>query len=130
MTGQPFAFATKGGDIVLRETLDQFAIKDSREASKSNRDPFQVIVGADVDNDMNQEGSKQAPELGITNYGFYGLASPPFNPFLLIALSEMNTYHDRCCRTKAIDIGGLGHSLVAAGESPSTENLEDRKSVV
>lgn len=156
--GEPYAFVTNSGQVVLKRELDNFAVKDSDTINRDSKDPFRIIPDKQTvqlakatykeakkiaiankasndplqvvlnleeeDIDANIVGSKQAPELGITNYGFYGLAVPPWNPMLLIALGEVNTYHDRCCRTKAIDIGGLGHDVVSSGDNANEANLE------
>jgi len=51
-----------------------------------------------------------------------GLIEPPYNPFGLASLSEKNTFHARCCATKAIDTVGQGWELV-----PTTPEADDDK---
>jgi PBSX family phage portal protein len=111
---EPFAFATKGGAVVLKETLDQYAIKTNYQDEK---DPFQIKVSAEKSNA--NENSKQTPEVLNTNYGMYGLIEPPFNPLLLASLTDLNTYHSSSVKTKAVDVAGLGWRLEPLVDKPS-----------
>jgi PBSX family phage portal protein len=118
--GEPYAFVTNSGEAVLKETLNQYAIKDVRETKRALKDPFTFV--AEVEEGNEDIESKQAPEIGVTNYGYYGLIDPPYNPLLLTSLSEVNTYHARCCRTKATDIGGLGWHITQTGKEENKKN--------
>lgn len=126
---EPYAFVTKGGAVVLRETLNAYAIKDANDVMEDAKDPFkeknqvrkdnEYVAGNDYD-DYNTE-SKQAPENFYTSYGLYGLVEPPYNPKILVAFADLNTYHRACCSVKANDIGGLGHHLtVLEGQEEDT----------
>jgi PBSX family phage portal protein len=121
-SGEPYAFTTAGGEVVLKKVLDTYAIKDVKETKRAMKDPFTFV--ADVpDENLNEDiESKQAPEVGVNNYSFYGLIDPPYNPLLLTNLSELNTYHARCIRTKATDIGGLGYHITPIGKTENKKN--------
>jgi PBSX family phage portal protein len=123
MNGQPYAFTTKGGQVVLKEVLDQYAIKDARKEKVSLKDPFKEIVVKE--DEYNDSESKQAPEVPSTQYGYYGLIDPPINPLLLTNFTRINTYHARCCRTKAGDIGGLGWHLTLTIKDNENKKAEE-----
>ena len=69
-----------------------------------------------------QGGSQQVPEDTFTGtYGEYGLVPPPYNPNALITLTEVNTYHARCCKQEALDVGGGGYSIQATEEGKGSK---------
>lgn len=94
MVRKPFGVVTKQGRVVSQAVLDQY-----------------TIAG----------GSKQIPPDRFTSvYGEMGLVQPLYNPEALAKVMEINTYHYRCCKTKARDAAGLGWSIKALGEKGST----------
>lgn len=94
MVRKPFGVVTKQGRVVSQAVLDQY-----------------MIAG----------GSKQIPPDRFTSvYGEMGLVQPLYNPEALAKVMEINTYHYRCCKTKARDAAGLGWSIKALGEKGST----------
>lgn len=72
-------------------------------------------------------GSQQVPEDTFSNtYGEYGLVEPPYNPTALITLTEVNTYHARCCKQEALDVGGSGYSIQSTEEGKGSEVNRER----
>ena len=55
--------------------------------------------------------SKQVPD-DAWDYGKTGAQEPPYNLDALAQFLEINTWHMRCCRTKAIVTAGLGYDFV------------------
>mgnify|MGYP001254030208 CR=1 FL=1 len=111
---QPVAFCTDTGQVVLKRTLDEYAMKPNPEQDK---DPFTERIAATKSN--LGENSKQAPESLVSNYDVYGLVKPPFNPKILIGFSDVNTYHSSSVKTKAVDVAGLGCRLEPLVDNPS-----------
>lgn len=67
-------------------------------------------------------GSQQVPEDPFTGvYGQYGLVEPIYNPTSLITLTEVNVYHNRCCKQKALDVAGSGWTLNATEEGKGNQ---------
>lgn len=115
---EPYAFITNTGSSVLKTTLDQYAIKSPTQ--DNTKDPF-TFIRKDAEN----PDSKQAPEVGVSSYGAYGLVKPPYNPKLLANLPDLNTYHSACLETKANDIGGLGCTVEPVGDDYSQSHIDD-----
>lgn len=122
---QPYAFALDDGSVVLKNTLDKFALKsDDFEFDKDlfnekvNKRDIATKAGRD-------EESKQLRE-GQNTYSLYNLMRPPYPPRMLTTLKEINTYHSSAIKTKAVDTGGLGCKIVKIGDNENP-NLEDKK---
>lgn len=88
---KPFAVVTNKGSLVGSDILNQYAIKEASNQLKF--DSFQQA------------------------YGEAKLVTPLYNPESLTRLLEMNTYHMRCCKTKARDTAGLGFKLESLTDS-------------
>lgn len=67
--------------------------------------------------------SKQLPKdlFASKDYSNYGLLEPLYDPLSLAKLIEINTYHNRACRTKAEDVAGNGWKLFPLNENPNEE---------
>jgi len=122
MNGTPFAIATKSGAVVLRDTLDQYAVK--RYNLESVEDPFNKKISH---KNVPEALSKQAPEYNV--YTIYNLVNPLYNPRMLLRYNKLNTYHDRCCRTKAVDIGGLGWHVTQLSKDEN-QTVTDNETVL
>lgn len=85
-TRRPYAYVTKANRVVRADILEQYAVKAS------------VSRQLDID-------------LFHRQYGRWGLVQPLYNPEALARLLELNTYHFRCCKTKARDTAGLDWNL-------------------
>ena len=97
MTGKPFAVVTSAGKAVRYDILEQYAVKE--------------------------ESKQLPPDRFIEKYGEMGLVQPLYNPEALAKLIEINTYHYRCCKTKARDTAGLGWSIKPlGGKNSSTDS--------
>lgn len=94
MTGKPFAVVTSAGKAVRYDILEQYAVKE--------------------------ESKQLPPDRFIEKYGEMGLVPPLYNPEALAKLIEINTYHYRCCKTKARDTAGLGWSIKPLGGKKSS----------
>ncbi|RZN62382.1 MAG: phage portal protein [Methanonatronarchaeia archaeon] len=71
--------------------------------------------------------SKQLPSDVFHNvYGNLGVVSPLYNPEALARILELNTYHYRCCRTKARETAGLGWKLKPREEENPSQEQYDR----
>lgn len=118
---EPYAFALDDGSVVLKNTLDKFALKsDEFEFDKDLFD--EKISKKDVATKANPgEESKQLRE-GQNTYSFYNLMRPPYPPRMLTSLKEINTYHSSAVKTKAVDTAGLGVKIVPIGDNPNPEN--------
>ncbi len=69
------------------------------------------ILG-DVEKSLDAAGrSTQVPE-DTWDYQKTAAKEPPYNLEALAYLLEVNTFHFRCCKTKAIVTAGLGHDFV------------------
>lgn len=101
---KPFCYVTDNNQIIRPGVLDQYSTKS-------------------------QDGqSKQAQPDQFTNaYSEYGLIEPPYPPTYLTNLSTLNTYHNRCVKTKALDVGGNGYTLNPIGDNPSKQNYNKLK---
>jgi PBSX family phage portal protein len=93
---KPFAFVTNKGRMVRADVLEQYAVKNTGEQSKQ-------LTG----------------DRFAGNYGKLGLMEPLYTPEALSNLLELNTYHARCCLTKARDVAGLGWDLKPLVDNPS-----------
>jgi len=96
---KPFCVVTGKGSIVKGSTLDEYAIKMAGE-SESRRLSVDAFEG---------------------QYKGSGLVSPPYNPDSLMRVMDINTYHSRCCKTKAVDAAGLGFDLSGNNEGLKKE---------
>lgn len=93
-----FGVVTKHGKLVRNDILEQYAVKAG-------------------------EASKQLPLDGfMDSYSGLGLVQPLYNPEALANIMEINTYHYRCCKTKARDAAGLGWNIKPLNDKVSTEN--------
>lgn len=103
--GAPFCYVTKEGRTIPGNVLDQYAYKASEEESRQIKaDRF---MGA---------------------YKDAGLIQPLYNPETLAGITEINTYHARCCHVKARDTAGLGWDLKNEVDKPDEtvkEQIED-----
>jgi len=75
-------------------------------------------------------GSQQIPEDPFTStYGARGIVEPLYNPTQLVTLTEVNVYHNRCCKQKALDVAGSGFSIQPTtkgkGSEANKKKLED-----
>ena len=69
------------------------------------------ILG-DVEKSLDEAGrSTQVPE-DTWDYQKTSAKEPPYNLEALAYLLEINTFHFRCCKTKAIVTAGLGYDFV------------------
>lgn len=100
--GKPYAYATKGGSVVLTETLEQYAIKSA---------------------DPELEDSRGLKEDEF-DYSIDGVKEPLYNPKALIKLLELNTYHARCISQRGTDVGGLGYLIQGVGDKPNPANKD------
>ena len=100
---KPFCYVTKGGSVVRQDVLEQYSIK-----------------------------SKQLKQVDAFNSFYTGLeiVEPLYNPYALANLLEMNTYHMRCCKTKARDTAGLGWDLKPSIDNPSKASRKLRQEIV
>ncbi len=81
------------------------------------------ILG-DVEKGLDAAGrSTQVPE-DTWDYQKTSAKEPPYNLEALAYLLEVNTFHFRCCKTKAIVTAGLGHDYVVPEglEAPDQEH--------
>jgi len=126
MSDQPYAFALNDGSIVLKNTLDQFALK--ADDFEFDKDVFAEKLTSKqikaVKANINED-SKQLRE-GQNTYSLYNLQRPPYPPKMLTSLKEINTYHSSAVKTKGVDTGGLGCKIVKVGDNENP-NLEDKK---
>ena len=69
------------------------------------------ILG-EVEKSLDAAGrSKQVPA-DVWDYDKTGAKEPPYNLDALAYFLEINTWHFRCCKTKAIVTAGLGYDFV------------------
>ena len=85
---QPFAFATSTGSIATKDIYKQYIIEGETSPTDQLTDDY--FAGM---------------------YDGKGLIKPLYNPKQLAGLLEINTYHNRCVRTKAQDVAGNGYEL-------------------
>ncbi len=95
----PFGVLVEGGRFVPQSVLKQYEIAGESKQLKS--DTFRG------------------------KYARKGLVEPPYNPFGLASLSEKNTFHARCCATKAVDTVGQGWELVAISDEADEEERKE-----
>jgi len=95
---KPFGFVLSSGKFIRRDVLEKYKIADGE--SKQLKDTFSQI------------------------YTSNGLIEPPYNPEGLAALAEINTFHARCCETKASDVALRGWEIISKADSPSEKELE------
>ncbi|HHN46939.1 MAG TPA: phage portal protein [Planctomycetes bacterium] len=86
------------------------------------------IVGDGVEKALDAAGrSTQLPE-DAWDYDKTGAQSPPYNLEALAYFLEVNTFHFRCCKAKAVTTAGLGFDFVAP-EGVETPNEEHKKAL-
>lgn len=121
INGQPVAFVLDDQSVILKETLDQYALK-SEDRTNYKEDVFSNKVQAE------EVGSKQASE-GENSYGLYGLMEPPYPPKMLTSLKDMNSYHSSAVKTKGVDSGGLGIEIIPYGDNDN-RNINDKQFLI
>lgn len=95
--GEPFAIVTDD-DIITSDVYKQYSMKqEDRDTSPT---------------------SQLGDDLFTGQYGNRNIVKPLYNPSQLAGLLEINTYHNRCVRTKAHDITGNGYKLKKTTENP------------
>jgi len=87
MSNEPIFIATKSNNVVSFNALSYYAVKGAHS---------QVLP---------------TDRFAATNYTDRGLIEPIHNPETLIGISEINTWHNKCCDVKANDVAGLGYHL-------------------
>lgn len=95
---KPFGIVTKHGKHIPQDILEQYAVKADEKTRQIPADSFHQI------------------------YGTSGVIQPLYNPLALAKLLEMNTYHYRCCRTKARETAGIGWSLKPLSDDADQES--------
>jgi len=100
---RPFGVVTKQGRLVRQDILEQYAMKS--------------------------ESKKLTPDSFSESYGAMNLVQPLYNPEALARLLELNTYHYRCCRTKARETAGLGWELKPTREEDGYEENENYRTL-
>lgn len=99
---KPFCYVTDTNKIIKPGVLDQYSSKAAA---------------------VTQDGSKQAtPDIFTNAYSEHGLIEPPYPPTYLTNLSSLNTHHNRCVKTKALDVAGNGYTLNPVGDAPNESN--------
>lgn len=86
---RPFGIVTKHGKFVPENVLARYSIKEDEKSR-------QLVAKGQGKN----------------------LVEPLYNPNTLAQVLELNTYHYRCCRVKALDIAGLDWKLEGIVEEP------------
>lgn len=94
--GRPFIL-TDSGRVVRPDILERFALKSTEGSQQLPSDPF------------------------TSSYRERGIVEPIYNPTTLITLPEVNVYHNRCCKQKALDVGGSGWSIQATEEGKGSD---------
>lgn len=89
---KPIAVVTKSGGVVSYKELQHYALKSE---------------------------SRQVEDAFANHYSPQGIVEPLYNPAQLMRLLDYNTYHARCCRTKARDVAGPDWQL---SPKPDVEN--------
>jgi len=97
--------------IVIREDGEYDIVK------KTVLDEYEYSSKAEVDS----EGSKQIHDKGFTYSE--GIIVPKYNPYNLIKLLDLNTYHEGCVDVVSNDASGSGYTFVPV----ETENEEEFK---
>lgn len=100
---KPFAFVTSKGRVVRADVLEEYAFKNS------GGDQSKQLIG----------------DRFSSVYSQLGLVEPLYTPEALANLLELNTYHARCCITKARDVAGLGWDLKPLVDNPSEAIKEE-----
>lgn len=90
-TQKPVFIATTSGKVIDVGIFERYAMKGDGEQSASlPTDRF---------------------------YGDYqNLLPPTYDPEVMVGLLEINTWHNRCVKTKANDVAGLGYGLSSVGD--------------
>ena len=105
--GKPFAIVTKDKNIVTKSVYDRYAIKKNNESNQIFQDTFRNYYNDDI-------------------------KEPLYNMESLANLTEINSYHLRCVKTKAQDIAGIGYEFLPTGDqdnekTPSEEQINRAK---
>jgi len=100
---RPFCYVTKSGKTFRETLLDGYVLKEK-----------QTEVSQQIRSDRFAE-----------SYSDMGLIQPLYNPEQLAYTPELNTYHARCCRVKAMDTAGLGWDLIPKGDKPDERVKEE-----
>lgn len=106
-----------------RATPDFYIVNDETAVPSSTLDRYA----------FKSEGTGSSQQIKTDSFNEdyleYGLIEPSFNPQQLTMLTEVNSFHAICVKTKAGDIGGLGWSIQAVeedkGESKNKNRLDD-----
>lgn len=78
---------------------------------------------------LKQAGMEESQKLVTDRFAggtHRGLVPPLYDPDTLVALLELNTWHNRCCEVKATDVAGLGFSFTSVDDAESKEDAEVR----
>jgi len=102
---EPFAIVTGDDNIVTNDVYKQYAMKDAEGESTS---PTRQLSERDFDTLYNEEG----------------IIRPLYDPTNLTSLLEINTYHNRCTKTKSQDIAGTGWALEPKVDNPNEGQKE------
>lgn len=101
---QPFAVVTDSNQVVTSDVYKQYSMTDGDQSTSPT---------SQIEND-----------LFTGQYGEKGIVKPLYNPEQLASLIEINTYHNRCVRTKAHDITGNGYKLKKVKDDADEGNKE------
>ncbi len=63
-----------------------------------------------------EKPTRMAADIDTAEFAYQGLVQPLYDLESLMALPEINTWHNRCARVKANDVAGLGFELVPVGD--------------
>lgn len=94
----------------------QFYIIDDDEAVDSS-----ILDNYAIKSEIEVE-SQQIKDPFAKSYISKGLIQPKLDPYKLVQLSSLNTYHAVSCRIKSNDIGGLGYNIKPVVDSPNEKN--------
>jgi PBSX family phage portal protein len=117
--GQPAAFVLDDQSVILKDTLDKFALK-SDEVTNFREDVFTTKAATD---------NAQSKQLKEDVYTTFSLVTPPYPPNMLTSLKDMNSYHYAAVKTKGTDIGGLGFDIVPNGDNDN-RNQNDKQLLI
>lgn len=98
------AYVLDDGKVISQSYLDRYAMKNAAESKQLPADKFS------------------------SSYEPMGLIAPLYNIEALAQLAEINTYHNRCVKTKAKDTVGLGWKIRAI-ETVESPNESQRQAV-
>lgn len=107
MSRKPEFFVTSTKQVVRRDTLEKYALKEKDKDKESNQlltDNFSGLYG-----------------------GHTGILEPLYNPVQLANILELNTYHARCVNTKARDVAGTGWGIYSYLDDETNETAINTK---